>query len=291
MSVKAIDETRLQTTALPIKHFGLQSVLRHIVLSTLALITISPMVWIVFLSFKTKRGFASDPFGLPDTLNLENYIKVLTDESLIQFAINSVIVTSTSLLLILGTCLLAGYALARIDFRGNKVLFVIFFLSDAIPIFVVLVPLFLMIQIIGIGGTRWSIIFPYAAMHIGVTVFIFRAFFRSISTEMEDAAAIDGANTLQLLWFVLIPLIRPAIIVVTILNFIAIWNEYFLAAVLLPSQKLFTLPPGMATTFLGKYSTNWPVMSAGIVLSVLPVFVLFILAQDKIIEGWAVGHK
>jgi len=291
MSVETSEETRLQTTTLPTRRFRRPFQLRHIVLTALALITILPLIWIVFLSLKTKQGYAANPFGLPESLNFENYLKVLTDESLFQFAINSVIVTTTALLLILVTCLMAGYALARIEFRGNKILFVTFFLSDAIPIFVVLVPLFILIQFIGIAGSLWSLIFPYTAMHIGVTVFIFRGFFRNIPSEMEDAAAIDGANTLQLLWFVLIPLIRPAIVVVTILNFIAIWNEYFLAAVLLPSQELFTLPPGLATTFLGRYSANWPVMSAGIVLSVLPVFVIFILAQEKIIEGWAVGHK
>lgn len=291
MSAEATREAQLQTAVQPIKRSRRQFPIRHIILSSLALITILPIIWIIFLSFKTKQGYAANPFGLPETFNLDNYIKVLTDESLIQFAVNSVLVTSTALLLILVTCLMAGYALARIEFRGNKILFVTFFLSDAIPIFVVLVPLFILVQLIGIAGSLWSLIFPYTAMHIGVTVFIFRGFFRNIPSEMEDAAAIDGANTLQLLWFVLIPLIRPAIIVVTILNFIAIWNEYFLAAVLLPSQDLFTLPPGLATTFLGKYSANWPVMSAGIVLSVLPVFLVFILAQEKIIEGWAVSHK
>ena len=291
MSVETTEKTQLLTTTLPTKRLRWPFQFRHIVLSLLALITISPLIWIVFLSFKTKQGYAANPFGLPESLNLENYLKVITDESLIQFAINSVLVTSTALVLILVTCLMAGYALARIEFRGNKILFVTFFLSDAIPIFVVLVPLFILIQLIGIAGSLWSLILPYTAMHIGVTVFIFRGFFRNIPSEMEDAAAIDGANILQLLWFVLIPLIRPAIVVVTILNFIAIWNEYFLAAVLLPSQDLFTLPPGLATTFLGKYSANWPVMSAGIILSILPVFLIFILAQEKIIEGWAVGHK
>lgn len=264
---------------------------RHIVLASLALLTVLPIVWIFFLSFKTKQGFAANPFGLPETLNFDNYLTVITNESLVIFVRNSVLVTLASLALILVTCVMAAYALARIDFRGNQILFVTFFLSDAVPIFILLVPLFILIQIIGIAGTLWSLILPYAAMHIGVTVFILRGFFRNIPSEIEDAAAIDGANTFQLLWFVLIPLIRPALLVVSILNFIAIWNEYFLAAVILPSLDLFTLPPGLATTFIGRYSTDFPVMSAAIIISVLPVFLLFILAQDRIIEGWKVGHK
>jgi raffinose/stachyose/melibiose transport system permease protein len=265
--------------------------LLYIVLTLLSLLTIAPLVWIVFLSFKSKQGFAASPFGLPESINLDNYITVLTDERLLQYLGNSIVVTTTSVLLILVVCLLAGYALARIEFRGNTFLFVVFFLSDAVPIFVVLVPLFILIQQLGIADTLWSLILPYAAMHIGVAVFLFRGFFRSISSEIEDAARIDGCNTLQMLWFVLLPLIRPAVLVVMIVNFISIWNEYFLAAILLPSQELFTLPPGLAAAFLGKYSTNWPVMAAGIVLSVLPVFALFLLAQDKIVEGWTVGHK
>lgn len=264
---------------------------RYPALTLLSLLTIAPMVWIVFLSFKSKQDFASDPFGLPESLNLDNYIKVFTDEKLVQYLGNSAMVTSISVLLILFVCLLAGYALARLDFRGNTFLFLVFFLSDAVPIFVVLVPLFILIQQIGIAGTLWSLILPYTAMHIGVAVFIFRGFFRSISSEIEDAARIDGCNTLQMLWYVLLPLIRPAILVVMIVNFISVWNEYFLAAILLPSQDLFTLPPGLAAAFIGKYSTNWPVMAAGIILSVLPVFVLFLIAQDKIVEGWTFGHK
>jgi raffinose/stachyose/melibiose transport system permease protein len=280
-----------ETTTARLNRFSPQGILLYLGLILLSLLTIAPMVWIVFLSFKSKRGFAASPFGLPESLNLENYITVLTDERLIQFLVNSIIVTFTSVILILIVCILAGYALARIDFRGNTILFVLFFLSDAIPLFVVLVPLFILIQIVGLTGTRWSLILPYTAMHIGVAVFMFRGFFRNLSSDIEDAARIDGCNTIQMLWYVLVPLIRPAILVVMIVTFISIWNEYFLAAILLPSQELFTLPAGLASAFIGKYSTNWPVMAAGIVLSVLPIFFLFLISQERIVEGWTFGHK
>lgn len=265
--------------------------LRYATLTLLSLLTVAPMIWILFISFKSKQDFAARPFGLPDELNLDNYITVLTDERLVQYLANSVMVTLAAVLLILTVCLLAGYALARLDFRGNTFLFTVFFLSDAVPIFVVLVPLFILIQQLGIAGTLWSLILPYTAMHIGVAVFMFRGFFRGISSEIEDAALIDGCNTVQMLWYVLLPLVRPAILVVMIVNFISIWNEYFLAAIILPSQDLFTLPPGLAAAFIGKYSTNWPVMAAGIIMSVLPVFMLFMMAQEKIVEGWTFSNK
>jgi len=273
------------------KGFQLSNTMRHSGLILMSIIAIAPMLWIAFLSFKTRRDFAANPFGLPKSLNLENYVKVLTDDRMVVFITNSVIVTTTTVVIILIVSILAAYGLARIDFRGNRFLFVLFFLSDAIPVFVVLVPLFILVHRIGLGGTRWSLIFPYSAMHIGISIFILRAFFRGIPRELEDAAAIDGCNTLQMLWFIMLPLIRPAVIVVTIVSFVRIWNEYYLAAILLPSQKLFTLPPGLAATFRGKYATDWPAMSAGIILSILPVVVIFILGQDKIIQGWSAQQK
>ena len=273
------------------KGFQLSNIARHPGLILMSIVTVAPMLWIAFLSFKTKRGFAANPFGLPKSLNLDNYAKVLTDDRMLVFVKNSVIVTTITVVIILIVSILAAYGLARIDFRGNRFLYVLFFVSDTIPVFVVLVPLFILVYRIGLGGTRWSLIFPYSAMHIGISVFILRAFFRSIPRELEDAAAIDGCNMLQMLWYIMLPLIRPAVIVVAIVSFVRIWNEYFLAAVLLPSQKLFTLPPGLAATFKGKYATDWPAMSAGIILSILPVVVMFILAQDKIVEGWTAQQK
>ena len=267
------------------------SLLYHVMLVIVSVITLMPMVWIVFLSFKTKRGFAENPFGLPDSLDFDNYVRILGDDRITQFALNSAIVTVTSVLLVLVASVLAGFALARIEFKGSRFLFLFFILGDAIPVFVFLVPLFIQLQWMGIGNSRWALILPYTAMHIGVATFIFRGFFRSISTEMEDAARIDGCNMLQMLWYVMAPIIRPAVLVVVIVNFIGIWNEYYLASVILPTQDLFTLPAGLASWFKTKYSTDWPAMSAGIVLSVLPVFFLFIAAQDKIVEGWTVGHK
>jgi raffinose/stachyose/melibiose transport system permease protein len=267
------------------------SPLYHPIMIAISVITLMPMVWMIFLSFKTKRGFAQNPFGLPEVWNFENYLRVLGDERITVYTLNSVIVTVTSVTLVVIVSVLAGFALARIEFRGSRFLFMLFILGDAVPVFVFLVPLFVQLQWMGIGSTRWALIFPYTAMHIGVATFIFRGFFRSISTEIEDAARIDGCNTLQLLWYVMAPIIRPAVLVVLIVNFISIWNEYYLASVILPTQDLFTLPAGLASFFKKKYSTDWPSMSAGIVLSVLPVFLLFIAAQDKIVEGWTVGHK
>lgn len=264
---------------------------RNLLLILVSLIATAPLLWIVSLSLRTQQEFAAHPFGVPDRVNLENYIRVLTDARMVQFIYNSVYVTFWAVLLVFIASTLAGYALARIRFRGAHALFLLFILSDAIPVFVVLIPLYILIQKIGLADSRWALILTYAAMKVGLSVFIMRGFFRSVSSAMEDAAQLDGCNLWQTVWHVMLPLVRPGALVVVILNFLSFWNEYFLAAVLLPNQELFTLPAGLAAVFVGRYATNWPVLATGIFISVLPSLGIFALAQDKIIDGWTVSLK
>ncbi len=243
------------------------------------------------ISLKTQREFAADPFGLPPRLDLDAYLQVLTDERMLRFIWNSVVVTSVAIAIVLALSVLAGYALARIPFRGANLLLVLFILSDAIPLFVVIIPLYIFLNQLGLLNGVWGLVLAYAASKMGLAVFIMRGFFRSIPSEMEDAAAIDGAGTLRLVWSVLLPIALPGAIVVALFTFVSLWNEYFLAAVLLPSQELFTLPAGLASVFMSRYSTNWPLLAAGLVISILPTVLLFVFAQRRIVEGWTVTVK
>ena len=281
----------MKATHLRKPQISFEKAVRHMLLLIMVVATLGPLLWVAGISFKTTREFATHPFTLPEKLDFSAYIRVLTDERMLRFIENSINVTALAILIVLVASVLAGYALARIPFRGNNLLFILFILSDAIPIFVVIIPLFFLIQKSGLSESRWGLILPYAAMKVGLSVFIMRGFFRSISSEMEDAARIDGAGTLRMIWSVMLPLVRPGVMVVVILNFISFWNEYFLAAVLLPRQDLYTLPAGLAAVFVSKYSTNWPLLSAGLVISILPTLALFSFAQEKIIEGWTVTVK
>jgi raffinose/stachyose/melibiose transport system permease protein len=273
------------------KSWSGRNLFRHALLLAVVILTLGPLLWVASISFKTESEFAANPFGIPTRLDFERYLRVLTDERMGRFIENSVIVTTLAILLVSITSILAGYALARISFRGSNFLLILFILSDAIPLFVVIIPLYVLIQKMGLAESRWGLILPYAAMKVGLSVFIMRGFFRSIPSEMEDAAVLDGANTLHMIWSIMLPLVRPGALVVVIFNFISFWNEYFLAAVLMPSQDLYTLPAGLAAVFMGKYATNWPMLSAGLVISVLPTLALFALAQEKLIEGWTVAVK
>ena len=260
---------------------------------TLALITVTvgPVVWLFFVSMKTRSEYAASPFGLPSALRFDNYTVILTNSEFLRFAWNSLLVTSSSVALILVLSTLAAYALARIDFVGSRLLFVAYLFGEVIPIFLILLPLYVLLAKVGLGGTLLSLILVYTAASLGISILVLRSYFRSIPSEIEDAAQIDGCNTLLVIWYVMMPLIRPGIVVVAIFNIFNLWNEYLLAAFLLPSQKLFTLPAGLASSFVAQYTTNWPAMAAGILLSAIPLILMFVVAQDKIVEGFSLSSK
>ena len=257
----------------------------------LATITIGPVLWLLSVSLKTQREYSASPFGLPTELRAENYVSILTDSGFLRFAWNSVLVTSSSVLIILVLSTLAAYALARLEFAGNRVLFVAYLFGNVIPIFLILLPLYVLLARTGLGGTLLSLVLAYTAASLGISILVLRSYFRNIPANLEDAAQIDGCNTLQIIWYVMMPVIRPGMVVVAVFNMFSIWNEYFLAAFLLPSQKAFTLPPGLAASFSSEYATNWPGMAAGILLSAVPLILVFAFAQDKIVQGFSFGSK
>lgn len=259
---------------------------RHAFLAVMSAATLGPLVWMFMLSFKTEREFAGNLFGLPSSLYIGNYSKVLTDSPILTFTKNSVLVSFTALAILLIVSTLAGWAIARIPFRGSNFLLMLLIMTDAVPLFVVIVPLYILIQALGLSDSLWSLILSYAAMRTGISVLLMRGFFRSISSELEDAAKIDGCNLIQRLWYILLPVARPGLLATAIINFIFLWNEYYLAAVLLPRRAMFPLPPGLAAEFGGRYSSNWPAMAAGLTISAIPTLLFFVFAQDKIIEGW-----
>jgi raffinose/stachyose/melibiose transport system permease protein len=257
----------------------------------MTLMSIGPVIWLFSVSVKTRSEYAAHPFGLPAKLRFENYSFILADSEFLRFAWNSFLVTSASIFIIILLSTLAAYALARLDFAGNRLLFVAYLFGEVIPIFLILLPLYVLLAKSGLGGTLLSLILAYTAASLGISTLVLRSYFRSIPVELEDAARIDGCNTMQLIWYVMMPLIRPGVLVVAVFNMFNIWNEYLLAAFLLPSQKLFTLPPGLATSFVAQYATNWPAMAAGILLSAIPLILIFVVAQDKIVEGFSFGSK
>jgi raffinose/stachyose/melibiose transport system permease protein len=253
--------------------------------------TIGPVAWLLSISVKTQAEYTESPFGMPTTLHFDSYAAILTDSAFLRYAWNSLLVTSSSVFVILLLSTLAAYALARIEFVGNRLLFVAYLCGNVVPIFLILMPLYVLLARTGLGGTLAALILAYTAASLGISVLVLRSYFRSIPANLEEAARIDGCNVLQMIWHVMVPVVRPGLLVVAIFTTFHIWNEYFLAAFLLPGQRLFTLPPGLAASFTSEYATNWPGMAAGILLAAMPLIFVLVFAHRKVTEGFSFSSK
>ena len=260
-------------------------------LIVLSVITIYPLFWVTSVTFKTIREYVASPIGLPRRLDLTNYINVLlVDKRVVRFLLNSCLVTFSSVAITLACALPASYCLSRLKFAGRDTILLIFLFNLMIPLIVFMTPLYILVHRLGLLGSYWSIILPYTATRMGLSIFLLRAFFRMIPSAVEDAAKLDGGNLFQIMYLICIPAIKSGVFVVIILNFIAIWNEFFLAYILLQDQEMFTLPAGLSI-FRYQYSANWPHMSVALVISIIPSLFLFYFFQDKILEGWGYTGK
>ena len=191
-----------------------------------------------------------------------------------------------ALLLVTGT--LAAYALARYPFRGNDLIYLYFLTGIMVPIRLAIIPLFILMRDLHLLDTHWSLILVYAASGLPSAIFILAGFFRAVPRELDNAARIDGAGELGILVRVMLPLVRPALAIVTIYNIIPIWNDFFFPLVFIHQDRLKTLPLGL-TVFFGEFATNWALLFAGLTLAAAPVVALYVVMSQQFIKGLTAG--
>lgn len=246
-----------------------------------------PYFLMINSSLKSQLEFMTSPWSLPNFLTFENYSKVLSSEFLRYFG-NSLIVAVISVILVIVVSAMASYPLARMKFKLNRPLFILFMIGMMIPIHTTLIPIYLLTINIGLYDTIWGLIGPYVAFAIPVSVVIFTQFLQDIPAELEESAKIDGCGQFRLFWKILFPLLKPAVATVAIYNFIHIWNEFVFALVLTNSKENFTLPLGLRD-FYGEFSVNVPGIMAALTLGSLPLLLVYFVAQEKIVRGIAAG--
>lgn len=259
-----------------------------IVVVTLAL---APIVWMISTSLKPETEIVTtDIHWIPRNFTLIHFQTILEKYPIARWLFNSLFVSTVATLLVLVLDSLAGYAFARMEFRGRNVLFMIILSMLFVPIQITVVPLFIMFSRIGLTDTYWALILPVGANVTGV--FLMRQFFLSIPSELEDAARVDGASALRILWSVVLPLARPALTAVAILTFLSTWNSFFWPLIATRSDEVRTLPVGIAQ-FLslragmvqGQQSIGQSM--AGAVFAALPPIIVFVILQRYFIEGIA----
>ncbi|GAA1551599.1 carbohydrate ABC transporter permease [Kribbella sancticallisti] len=263
----------------------------YLVLGTIAFSAASAFAWVLNVSLKTNQEFlGTRPWSVADEFHLENYANAWTNADVGAYFGNSVVVSITSTVLGVVVSAFAAYPIARIPFRLNGAVLAVFLMGLMVPWMVTFIPLYLTLQDLGLLDTRIGLILVYATYNLPFNIFVLVGFLRSLPGELEEAAAVDGAGPTTTFVRVILPLLGPGLASVTIISFLSNWNEFFYALVLIHSPSKMTLPLGLFQ--LGQaadYGTNWVTLFAGMIITALPVLILFALLQKQVTKGLTAG--
>lgn len=250
--------------------------------------TLYPLIWVLFGSLKTKEEVIGNVWGAPSGFVWQNYTEAWRVAGMAERISNSVIVTATALVLLVLVATPAAYAVSRLTFRGRNVILSLIVAAMLVPPQVMAIPLFMTARDLGLINSRIGLALIHAASNLPLSIFILRSFFLSLPMELEDAARMDGASRFQTLRLIMLPLVRPGMALVTIFGFIEIWNDFFLAFLLLRDPALQTIPLGLVA-FFQQYGSMWNLYFAALTITTLPVIVVFALMQRQFIAGLTAG--
>lgn len=271
------------------KKFKLSEIPFRIFLFGYAIISLYPIVWMVFYSLKNNDEiFVTNPFGIPTHFRIENYITALTAYDVPTYFMNSIIITVSAVFFSTLFALMFAYAVARLQFKIREGLRIYLAFGMFIPIQVIMIPLAVLVRDMGISNTRLAVIIPYIAFNLSFASLIFYGFLRTIPKEMEEAACMDGASIFQCFFTIIVPMIKPAVATVIIFNFLNIWNEFTMALILLTKDSLKTLPLGLMF-FQGSFTTNWGAMGAAMVIASVPTVLIYIIFSKQVEKAMTVG--
>lgn len=264
--------------------------LTQIILMVWTIAVVFPMLWMVFSSFKTDQELFFSPWSPPAALQWDNFARAWNSAHVGDFFFNTLIVVIPALLLTLIISAMAAYVLARFDFRGNRVIFYLFLAGMLFPVFLALVPLFNLVNDLRMLNTFQGLILVYIAYSLPFTIFFLTGFFKTLPSELEEAAIIDGANEYQVFFRVMLPLASPGLISMGIFNFLGMWNQYILPLVLVSDEDKYVLSQGLAFMLFKQYYENdWSALFAALTIIMIPTFIVYIIFQKQIQSGLTTG--
>ena len=265
----------------------IKTVVVHILIYGLALITIAPFFWMVLTSLKDISDiFVYPPKWWPSEFHFENYLNAFDAAPFGKFYFNSLFVALSVTIGQLITCSMAAFAFARLNFKGRDPLFYIFLGTMMVPYNVTMIPSFMILYWFGWIDTYQALIVPGLASAFGT--FLLRQFFMTIPKELEEAAYIDGASKFAVLWRIIVPLAKPALATLAIFTFMGVFNDFIWSLIVLNSEEMHTVQLGLAI-FRDRYVTQWDLLMAGSVTAVLPILIVFFVAQKYFIKGIALS--
>jgi N-acetylglucosamine transport system permease protein len=272
------------------KEGGVLNVFSHGMLILWAFMVVMPLLWAVMTSFKDDSSIFSSPWALPDKLHFDNWARAWTDANMSDYFLNTILVVAGSLIgtLVLGS--MAAYVLARFDFPGNRFIYFLFIGGMSFPIMLALVPLFYVVNNMGLLNTIHGLILVYIAYSLPFTVFFLTAFFRTLPTSVAEAAFVDGASHSRTFFQIMLPMAKPGLISVGIFNFLGQWNQYMLPTVLNTDPDKRVLTQGLVQLAASQgYKGDWSGLFAGLVMAMIPVLVAYIIFQRQVVAGLTAG--
>ena len=254
----------------------------------IAVVSLYPLIFTLLNSLKTNTEFAQHPLSLPERLNFSNYSETFTRMNVPKLFLNSIIVTFGGILLTTISSLFLAFAVTKLKFRGSQFIFLFVISMLVIPSQAIIYPLYQSILDLGFGGTYQGLILALAAFGLPLGTYQLAAYFKTIPEELIEAARVDGAGHLRVLFSVLVPVSIPAIAALSILNFVWMWNDLLLPLVIMGGSDKGTLMVGVAL-LSGQYDISIPLISAGLLVALLPVFLVYMVFQRKILAGAMAG--
>ncbi len=278
----------------PRGRFGVVNAFSHTVLVGWAVLTTFPLVWALVSSFKDDREILTSAWSLPSKLRFDNWVRAWTEANIGLYFLNTAVVVSGALVLTMLLGAMAAYVLARYTFKFSRAIYFLFVGGMMFPVFLALVPLFFVVKNLGLLSTHLGLILVYTAYSLPFTVFFLTAFFRTLPSEVAEAAMVDGCSHWGLFFRVMLPMSRPGLISVGIFNLLGHWNQYVLPIVLMQGQgaeKKWVLTQGLtALTINQGYAGDYSALFAGMAIAMLPVLILYLVFQRQVQSGLTAGH-
>ena len=267
----------------------MEKTLIYIVIATFLFITFAPLLWVLSTSFKpNSEAISFPPKFLPDSPTLDNYLFVLTDPKLVTSLFNSLAVSLASTGLSVVVSALGGYAFARFHFKGKNLLISTILGLFMIPVVINIIPLYIMLANVGLLNSLFALVLTFQILIIPLNIFLLKNYFETIPQELEEAALIDGCSKMRAFWHVIVPISIPGFLIAAILSFRFSWNEFVLPIVLSNRPDVMVFQVALYQ-FISLYRIDWGYLTAGINIALIPVVVLMLFSQKRMIRGLTLG--
>jgi len=282
---------------IPVEQYSVQNRMNRfwaiIIYTTLiawSIFSIGALLWIIFTSFKTNKELYAGVWALPQGFNFGNYIKAWNVVNLGRFFLNSVIVTTLSIFALTFLCTPAAYVLSRFNFKGRGFINNLIIGGMGVPYQLLLIPLYKIFLDIKLADNLLGLTLVYVVLSIPFTIYLLSGFIRSLPSELEQAALIDGCSEYGVFWKVIFPLAQPGIMAAAIFNFIFLWNEYMLALVFLPTSSNKTISLGLYSIQSAmQYTADWTGLFAAVVIVMMPTVIIYFILSEKVMTGITLG--